>query len=170
MMVFSVDRLSFPHVTWRRFQWFVAVALVLVLVTAIVGVPHHSNSASVQLIRHMAQDGNPDAQLQLGLAYRAGRYHLAKNDRLALYWLQRAAEEIPFAAILVGDAYARGVAGIAADPGLAQEWWKRAALAGDARGWKRLGQQPPVSRIRVVWNSFAQAFITVFLKKHSWQI
>ncbi|MBF0415020.1 MAG: sel1 repeat family protein [Magnetococcales bacterium] len=146
------------------------MALVLIFVTTMAGVTHHSNSASVQLIRHMAQDGNPDAQLQLGLAYRAGRYHLAKNDRLALYWLQRAAEEIPFAAILVGDAYARGMAGITPDPGLAQEWWKRAALAGDARGWKRLGQLPPVSRFRVVWNSFAQAFITVFLKKHSWQI
>lgn len=92
-------------------------------------------------LRHLAEDGDAGAQLQLGLAYRNGRYGLTPDPETGLYWLTQAASNgQSYAADLVGTAYAEGQ-GTARDQANAQRWWTLAASAGNTDAAKRLGEQ-----------------------------
>ncbi|MBF0422103.1 MAG: sel1 repeat family protein [Magnetococcales bacterium] len=149
-----------------KLGWGMVAVLFVLLFLVVFRVSTRSDYASLQLITRMAQEGNSDAQLQLGLAYRAGRYGLKQDDKAALHWLERSAEELSYAAVLVGDYYAQGQ-GSEPNPSLARFWWHKAAMAGDAKGWERLGMKPPVSLLRAFWNSLVHDLTMVFRPKYS---
>jgi TPR repeat protein len=68
-----------------------ALVAVLVLVFLMQGGLPPSDSQELAWLNRLAAANNPDAQLQLGLAYREGRYGLAPDARVGQYWLEKAA-------------------------------------------------------------------------------
>jgi TPR repeat protein len=68
-----------------------AVAAALVLIFLLQGGHPPSNAQEIAWLKRLAAADNPDAQLQLGLAYREGRYGLVPDARAGQYWLGRAA-------------------------------------------------------------------------------
>jgi TPR repeat protein len=75
-----------------------AIVAVLVLVFLLKGGHPPSDSQELAWLNRLATANNPDAQLQLGLAYREGRYGLAPDAGAGQYWLEKAARS--------GDEYA----------------------------------------------------------------
>ena len=123
-----------------RTPYFVASAVALGL-ALMASMPNRSSEEGDrdQLV-HQANAGSVRAQLLLGLAYRDGRYGLARDSHSADAWFARAAESGEnYAAALLGDAYAVGD-GVAKDRAAAQRWWRQAAQAGNAHAESRLGQ------------------------------
>jgi TPR repeat protein len=68
-----------------------AIVAVLALVFLLKGGLPPSDSQELAWLNRLAVANNPDAQLQLGLAYREGRYGLAPDARAGQYWLEKAA-------------------------------------------------------------------------------
>jgi len=68
-----------------------AIVAGLVLVFLLKGGLPPSDSQELAWLNRLAAANNPDAQLQLGLAYREGRYGLAPDTRAGQYWLEKAA-------------------------------------------------------------------------------
>lgn len=105
-----------------------------------------SQSATVQpaqeaaWLSHLAKSGDAGAQLQLGLAYRNGRYGLTPDNQTSLRWLTQAADNgEAYAADLAGTAYADGQ-GTKRDLTAARHWWTLAARGGNAHAARRLGE------------------------------
>ena len=118
-------------------------AALLVLVAFGAFARHVSPREEGDWLNRLANGGDVGAQLELGLAYRAGRDGLPRDSRMALQWLERAAQGGDgYAADLVGDAYADG-AGTSADPTRATHWWQVAAQAGNVDARRRLGGTAP---------------------------
>ncbi len=69
----------------------VAIAASLALIFLLQGGRPPSDAQEVAWLNQLAAADNPDAQLQLGLAYREGRYGLVPDARTGQYWLERAA-------------------------------------------------------------------------------
>jgi TPR repeat protein len=85
----------------------------------------------VAWLTQLANQGDDGAQLQLGLAYRDGRYGLTADAKTGLYWLKRsAAGGNAYAEDMVGKAYAEGL-GIAKDIATAETWWRKAIEDGN---------------------------------------
>ena len=85
----------------------------------------------VAWLTQLANQGDDGAQLQLGLAYRDGRYGLTADAKTGLYWLKRsAAGGNAYAEDAVGTAYADGQ-GIAQDIAKAESWWRKAMQDGN---------------------------------------
>jgi TPR repeat protein len=119
---------------------FVVAGLVAAGLAALALAPHGSDDAAdrAQLARQAAA-GSPRAELLLGLAYRDGRYGLARDARAAARWLGRAARSgNVYASAALGDAYANG-AGVSRDETAAEHWWHEAAEAGNAHAASQLG-------------------------------
>jgi TPR repeat protein len=123
---------------WRAALAVVGGGAVLLAVAA-------GQSAAVQpaqeaaWLSHLAKSGDAGAQLQLGLAYRDGRYGLTPDNRTSLRWLtQAAANGQIYAADLAGTAYADG-RGAERDLTAARHWWTLAARGGNAHAAQRLG-------------------------------
>jgi uncharacterized protein len=75
-----------------RWRWLgAAIAAGLVLVFLLKGGLQPSDSQEIAWLNRLAAANNSDAQLQLGLAYREGRYGLAPDARTGQYWLEKAA-------------------------------------------------------------------------------
>lgn len=109
------------------------LGLLIVLAIAFVVTAARSSTAPVDLdwMSQLANRGEPNAQLQLGLAYRDGRYGLAPDPKTGLYWLKQAAQHgNVYAEDAVGLAYARGQ-GVAPDPQLATQWLRKAMHDGN---------------------------------------
>ena len=68
-----------------------AIVAGLVLVFLLKGGLPPSDSQELAWLNRLAAANNPDAQLQLGLTCREGRYGLAPDARAGQYWLERAA-------------------------------------------------------------------------------
>ena len=118
------------------------LALLCVMAVAFVIVAARSTAAPVDLdwLSRMAQAGEPDAQLQLGLAYRDGRYGLAQDQKTGLYWIKQAALHAnSYAEDAVGLAYARGQ-GTQADPHLASQWLQKAIHDGNRQARVHLSE------------------------------
>ena len=80
-----------------------------ILATSFASTSSHATSREVDWLSQLAHAGNDGAQLQLGLAYREGRYGLQVDAKTGLYWLTAAAkQENGYAADLVANAYATG--------------------------------------------------------------
>jgi len=104
----------------------------------------HAHGVSAQReiawLEQLAGSGNAGAQLQLGLAYRDGRYDLERDPRTSLHWLTAAGRAgNAYAADLAGNAYAAGQ-GTPHDTRQALHWWQVAATAGNADAQTRLGE------------------------------
>jgi hypothetical protein len=67
-----------------------AIVAGLALIFLLKGGLPPSDSQELDWLNRLAAN-NPDAQLQLGLAYREGRYGLAPDARAGDYWLEKAA-------------------------------------------------------------------------------
>ena len=94
----------------------------------------------IDWLSHMARDGEPGAQLQLGLAYRDGRYGLAQDAKTGLYWMKQAASHAnSYAEDAVGVAYARGQ-GTSQDPQLASQWLRKAIHDGNRQARVHLSE------------------------------
>ena len=82
-------------------------------------------------LTNMANTGDTGAELQLGLAYRDGRYGMTPDPKTGLYWLRRsAAGGNDYAEDAVGQAYAEGK-GVAQDMTQAEQWWRKAVNHGN---------------------------------------
>ncbi len=124
-----------------RMAYYVAGAVALGLLL-LASAPNRSGGeeGDRDQLLHQAEGGSARAQLLLGLAYRDGRYGLARDAQSADAWFTRAARSGEnYAAALLGDAYAAGD-GVAKDSAVAQQWWRQAAQAGIAHAESRLGQ------------------------------
>jgi TPR repeat protein len=72
--------------------WLGAIlAAALILIFLLKGGLPPSDSQELAWLNRLAAANNPDAQLQLGLAYREGRYGLAPDARAGQHWLEKAA-------------------------------------------------------------------------------
>ena len=91
-------------------------------------------------LSHLAETGNTGAQLQLGLAYREGRYGVKPDARTSLRWLSAAGRGgNAYAADVVANAFAAGQ-GAPLNPQLARHWWQLAASGGNADAQAHLGE------------------------------
>jgi len=114
-----------------------ATASITVLAGYAQGVPAKRERDWVQ---QLADNGDAGAQLQLGLAYREGRYGLTPDPRASLHWLSAAGRAgNAYAADLVGNAYATGQ-GVSSDTRQALHWWQKGAAAGNADAQMHLGE------------------------------
>lgn len=124
-------------------RWRVALGVAVGAVVLILLLSHATPVApgnELALLRDLAGQGNAGAQLQLGLAYRDGRYGLERDTASALAWMTRAANGgQSYAADLVGTAYAQGN-GTERDMDAARHWWAIAAKGGNADAARRLGE------------------------------
>jgi len=95
----------------------------------------------VEWLTQLAGNGDVGARLQLGLAYRDGRYGLKADPQTALHWLTAAGRGgNAYAADAVGNLYAGGQ-GIPQDVKQAVYWWRIAAQGGNGDAQKRLGEE-----------------------------
>lgn len=120
---------------WLPFAVFgVAVAAIVLLGTPV------KNQVEVKWLHRLAAGGDTGAEVQLGTAYRDGRYGLAPSQETAFYWFKQAADRGDiYAEELVADAYAHG-RGTQPDPALAVQWWRKAVDSGDANARVHLGE------------------------------
>jgi TPR repeat protein len=89
-----------------------AVAAALVLIFLLQGGKPPSDAQELAWLNRLAAADNPDAQLQLGLAYRDGRYGLVPDTGAGQYWLGRAARNGQgYAADLLAERPVTGNAG-----------------------------------------------------------
>lgn len=87
-------------------------------------------------VAQLAAQGDPQAQYQLGQAYRDGK-GVKKSLKEAASWFAIAAGNgVPEAAVALAQAYEQG-AGVRRDLSHAAQWWHRAGLLGDDNAKKR---------------------------------
>lgn len=131
-----------PAVTWKYPLSTVFAGLLLAGAFVVGGVRAETVSPDneVSWLTRLAADGDAGAELQLGLAYRDGRYGLDPDPRSALHWLTVAAHNgNAYAADTVGNLYAAGE-GAPRDLEQAVYWWRIAARGGNANAQERLGE------------------------------
>lgn len=88
------------------------------------------SAAKIEQLQRSAKLGYGPAQYELGLAYAAGD-GVPQNLQLAVFWWQKAAENLDAAAQLqLGTAYAHGW-GVQKNMDQAIYWWQKAAQDGD---------------------------------------
>jgi len=86
-------------------------------------------AVALKKLRPMAEQGNADAQLRLGLMYREGK-GVPQDDKQALAWLSKAAEQGQTEAQEnIGFSYAKGL-GVERDWVQADKWFSIAAASG----------------------------------------
>jgi hypothetical protein len=121
-------------------RWPLIGAGILIISMGVALAPPIKPQQEAEWLSQLAPSGDAGAQLQLGLAYREGRYGLAPDPHTGLYWLERSAESGNiYAADLVGTAYAEGQ-GTEVDKKRARHWWQVAARGGNVDAKKRLGK------------------------------
>lgn len=87
-----------------------------------------------EILKELAENGDPEAQGNLGVMYSSGR-GVPENNNLATKWYTRAAEQgYTFIQVNLGQQYyGKG------EYGSAYKWFKRASDKGEARGMYNLG-------------------------------
>jgi TPR repeat protein len=112
-------------------QWLPLAALAAALTTCVLFASPNAPDQELNLLSRLAHEGDADAQLQLGLAYRDGRYELTPDAVTGMYWLRKAAAGgNAYAEDAVGNAFATGV-GTARDIAKAETWWRKSMQDGD---------------------------------------
>jgi TPR repeat protein len=112
-------------------RWLPGLFLVaMILASVLLGSPNKARD-ELDWLSRLANNGDAGAQLQLGLAYRDGRYDLTPDLKTAMYWLKQSASGgNAYAENALGSAYAKGQ-GTERDLKLAQQWWRKAVKDGD---------------------------------------
>jgi TPR repeat protein len=98
-----------------------------------------STEQGLDLVRQAADEDLPEAAARLGKYYYFGEHGLAKDNRLAMPWLELAAN--------AGDAASQNILGViyekelmgALDVQAAEAWYRKAALQGDGKAQANLG-------------------------------
>jgi len=97
-------------------------------------------AGALEILLPLAQQGNADAQLQLGRMYAQGEGLAASDDHEAAGWFSRAAEQGKVEAqFALGMMYANGM-GVVADDGLALRWLRRAGDQGAPHALNAVGE------------------------------
>lgn len=112
-------------------SWLPGILLILAIaVISILGSPTKPGT-ELDWLNQLANKGDAGAELQLGLAYRDGRYGLTPDAKTALYWLTQSANSgNAFAEDALGTAYANGQ-GTTPNIQSAEQWWRKAIRDGD---------------------------------------
>lgn len=115
--------------------------LLLGAITAAVMMGSHNKPGDeLDWLSRLASEGDSGAQLELGLAYRDGRYGLTPDARTGFYWLSKSAHAgNAYAEDALGNAYAAGE-GTERDLEAAQMWWHKAINDGDKEARLHLGE------------------------------
>jgi uncharacterized protein len=123
----------------------VIVAVLLSASTAMAGASEDCAAASsynevLRLCRPLAEQGNPNAQLNLGIAlFRWSQYRDPQGTSEALEWYRRAAEQgLVQAQGALGNIY-EGYSGVPRDDAESAKWYRKAANQGDALSQVALG-------------------------------
>jgi len=115
----------------------IGLLVAVVLSSVIAGAPNRPRD-ELDWLSRLANNGDAGAQLQLGLAYRDGRYGLTPDAKTGLFWLkQSAAGGNAYAEDAIGNAYANGQ-GISQNTQLAEQWYRKAIKDGDQNARVRL--------------------------------
>jgi hypothetical protein len=112
----------------------------LLAVLAAVNLPATGNQPGdeVSWLSKLASEGDGGAQLQVGLAYREGRYGLKPDPVKGLHWIRQAAENgNAYAEYMLGSMYAEGQ-GTKKDMAQATTWWKKAMQDGNTEAREKL--------------------------------
>lgn len=140
----------------------IAIAAVLIASPAWAGAPGDCAAASgynevLRLCRPLAEQGNPQAQLNIGIAlFQASQYRDPQGTSEALKWYRRAAEQgLVQAQGALGNIY-MGYSGVPQDAAESAKWYRKAADQGDARSQAALGYIYLYGR-GVVEQDFAEA-------------
>ncbi|MGD8938504.1 MAG: hypothetical protein PVJ72_03940 [Gammaproteobacteria bacterium] len=127
-MLHTADRLS--RTSWLLRGSPIALVAAVIAASTLLGSPNKPRD-ELDWLSRLANNGDAGAQLQLGLAYRDGRYGLNPDAKTGLYWLkQSAAGGNAYAEDTIGSAYAKGQ-GIPRDEKQAEHWWRKAIQDGD---------------------------------------
>ena len=114
---------------------FVAVVAVLV---ALVGAPVQAQTPETDALRVRAEQGDAEAQYNLGLIYRTGE-GVPQDDAEAVHWYRLAADQGDSCAqFIIGQSYSRGQ-GVPQDSAEAVRWYRLAADQGNAEAQYNLG-------------------------------
>jgi TPR repeat protein len=94
----------------------------------------------IDWLKQLANSGDEDAQLQIGLAYRDGRYGLTPDTTKEMYWIRRSAENgNAYAEDTLGSLYADGRV-TRKDMANAMKWWTRAMNDGNRDARLHIGE------------------------------
>ncbi len=116
-------------------QWLLGTMLATAALAVIVLGSAVSADDEIGWLNRLAESGDEAAQLQIGLAYRDGRYGLTPDVTKEMYWIKRSAEHgNAYAEDALAGMYAEG-RGTEKDIASAMIWWKKAMHDGyqDAR-------------------------------------
>lgn len=81
---------------------------------------------SADVLKARAEQGDPQAEYELGLRYESGAWDVNRDDKLALHWLNRAAGDgNRHAMATLAHVYEVGLLGVQADPKQAALWRTR---------------------------------------------
>ena len=113
----------------------VVVGFIIFIASRASGMP---DQHGIDWLKQLARSGDSNAQLQLGLAYRDGRYGLQPDLHTGLYWLTEAARR---GNAYAADAVANNYANVdPKDPKQALHWWQLAARNGNVDAQLHLGE------------------------------
>jgi TPR repeat protein len=91
-------------------------------------------------IKEAAEQGNAQAQAKLASLYVLGREGVEKDEKLAVQWMEKAANQgIVDAQVVMGAFYDRGL-GVVSDRDKATQWYEKAAAKGHATSLAILGR------------------------------
>jgi TPR repeat protein len=100
-------------------------------------VTKHDYGAALELLRPLADQGNSQAQLDLGWIYENGR-GVAQDDAQAVVWIRKAADQGDAEAqYILGRRYENG-RGVAQDDAQAAAWYRKASDQGNATAQRNL--------------------------------
>ena len=92
------------------------------------------------MIANEAERGSAGAQVLLAVIYMDGSAGYQKNDKLAAYWFEQAAEQgNAYAQQAIGDFYAQG-RGVQKNLQVAADWLEKAANRGNVHAQTSLGK------------------------------
>jgi uncharacterized protein len=95
-------------------------------------------TAGLQDVKHLAEQGDAVAQAKLGAMYHLGR-EVEKNEEQAMHWMLKAAEQNYLdAEVFVAAMYDRGM-GVPQNVDLATHWYEKAAAKGQETAKGLLG-------------------------------
>lgn len=102
----------------------------------------HSEALSIDALQKLAEAGDPNAQVQLGILYASGQGGLSGGDVEATKWFKQAAEGgHPFGLFVLSIAHAGGLGGLSGDEAQALKYLRMAADKGLAAAQHQLGDK-----------------------------